>query len=212
MHPVEATLPQISESVVQHAAKHREEFVNASPFKHAMIENFFDPAFAERLLAEFPSFDPKLAMNEMGELGGKAVNTKIREISPAYEELYEMIDSQPFLDLMSRLTGIPDLLMDPKLYGGGTHDNRHGQELDAHVDFNYDEAQKLHRRLLLRRIRGPTIRQLPGHIRHFIRALELHPRQPRSHHLRALLRVIAIDQQQRLRCRRRAIALPDTAK
>ena len=39
-------------------------------------------------------------MNEMGELGGKAVNTKIREISPAYEELYEMIGSQPFLDLI----------------------------------------------------------------------------------------------------------------
>jgi hypothetical protein len=147
MHPVEATLPRISETLVQHAPEHREAFVNASPFKHAMIENFFEPAFAERLLAEFPSFDPKLAMNEMGELGGKAVNTKIREISPAYEELYEMIGSQPFLDLMSRLTGIPDLLMDPKLYGGGTHDNRHGQELDAHVDFNYDEAQKLHRRL-----------------------------------------------------------------
>ena len=109
MHPVEATLPQISESVVQHAAEHHEAFVHATPFKHAMIENFFDPAFAERLLAEFPNFDPKLAMNEMGEPGGKAVNTKIREISPAYEELYEMIGSQPFLDLMSRLTGIPDL-------------------------------------------------------------------------------------------------------
>ena len=135
-------MPQISKSVAKQAGQYRDAFVNASPFKHAMIENFFEPAFAERLLAEFPSFDPKLAMNEMGELGGKAVNTKIREISPAYRELYEMIGSKPFLELMSRLTGIPDLLMDPKLYGGGTHDNRHGQELDAHVDFNYDEAAK----------------------------------------------------------------------
>src|ERR1039457_5874506 len=147
MHPVEATLPQISETIAQHAPEHREALVNALPFKHAMIENFFDPAFAERLLAEFPSFDPKLALNEMGELGGKAVNTKIREISPAYQELYEVIGSKPFLELMSRLSGIPDLIMDPKLYGGGTHDNRHGQELDPHVDFNYDEAQNLHRRL-----------------------------------------------------------------
>jgi len=143
----DATLPQISEPVIRRAGEYCDAFVHASPFKHAMIENFFEPAFAERLLAEFPSFDPKLAMNEMGELGGKAVNTKIREISPAYQELYETIGSQPFLELMSQLTGIPDLLMDPKLYGGGTHDNRHGQELDAHVDFNYDEAQKLHRRL-----------------------------------------------------------------
>ena len=137
----------ISESVVQQADQLREVFLQAAPFKHFMVENFFEASFAERLLDEFPTFDPKLAMNEMGELGGKAVNTKIREISPAYRQLYELIGSPPFLELMSRLSGIPDLLMDPKLYGGGTHDNRHGQELDPHVDFNYDEAQNLHRRL-----------------------------------------------------------------
>jgi hypothetical protein len=147
MPQLETTVPRISEAVVQQADAFREAFLHAAPFRHGMIEGFFEPAFAERLLAEFPSFDAKLAMNEMGKVGGKAVNTKIREISPAYHELYEMIGSQPFLDLMSRLSGIPDLIMDPRLYGGGTHDNRHGQELDAHVDFNYDEAQKLHRRL-----------------------------------------------------------------
>jgi hypothetical protein len=147
MPSVETTVPQIAESVTQQADHYRETFLHAAPFKHVVLENFFETAFAERLLSEFPSFDTKLAMNEMGELGGKAVNTKIREISPAYRELYETIGSKGFLDLMSRLSGIPDLIMDPKLYGGGTHDNRHGQELDAHVDFNYDEAENLHRRL-----------------------------------------------------------------
>ena len=60
-----------------------------------------------------------------------------------------MIGSPEFLAVMSEMTGIPDLLLDPKMYGGGTHENLHGQSLDAHVDFNYDEAQKLHRRLNL---------------------------------------------------------------
>lgn len=147
MPPAGITVPRISENVAQRADEFRDAFLHAAPFKHGMIEGFFEPAFAERLLAEFPSFDPKLALNEMGQVGGKAVNTAIREISPAFKELYETIGSKPFLDLMSQLSGIPDLIMDPKLYGGGTHDNRHGQELDAHVDFNYDEAQNLHRRL-----------------------------------------------------------------
>jgi len=142
-------LRQVSESVVDDAGRYQDVFLHAEPFKHVVIENFFDPSFARRLLDQFPSFDPKLAMNEHGGIGGKAVNTRIREISPAYKELYEAISSQPFLDLISRLSGIPDLILDPKLYGGGTHDNRHGQELDAHVDFNYDEAQQLHRRLNL---------------------------------------------------------------
>ena len=49
---------------------------------------------------------------------------------------------------MSDLTGIPDLLPDTNMFGGGTQ-NRHGQELDAHIDFNYDPQTKLHRRLNL---------------------------------------------------------------
>lgn len=146
MHPQPA-LSQISAVVFQDADQYRDAFLNADPFKHAVIEDFFEPAFAERLLAEFPSFDAKLALNEMGELGGKAVNTNIRKISPAYQELYDTIGGQPFLDLMSRVSGIPDLILDPKMFGGGTHDNRHGQDLDVHVDFNYDEARQLHRRL-----------------------------------------------------------------
>jgi hypothetical protein len=60
-----------------------------------------------------------------------------------------LIGSAEFLDLMSQVSGIPGLLPDPALYGGGTHENLHGQDLDPHVDFNYDEPQKLHRRLNL---------------------------------------------------------------
>src|SRR5258708_31412501 len=63
--------------------------------------------------------------------------------------MYELMGSPQFLDLIGEITGIPDLLFDPALYGGGTHENLHGQDLDPHVDFNYDEAQRLHRRLNL---------------------------------------------------------------
>jgi hypothetical protein len=140
----------VSKSVIEDIDKYRESFLHASPFKHAVIEDFFGAEFAERLLADFPVFDPGLAKNEVyGGAWGKAVNTKIRSISPAYEEIYELIGSAPFLDLLSEVSGIPGLLPDPTLYGGGTHENLHGQDLDPHVDFNYDEPQKLHRRLNL---------------------------------------------------------------
>jgi hypothetical protein len=141
---------RVSKSVFEDSRKYGDSFVHASPFKHTVIENFFEPNFAERLLADFPAFDPALATNEIyGGAWGKAVNTRIRLISPAYEELYELILSTEFLDLMSQISGIPGLLHDPSHYGGGTHENRQGQDLDPHVDFNYDEQQKLHRRLNL---------------------------------------------------------------
>src|SRR5258708_5844222 len=142
-----SAIPQVSPRIVVGADAYHEIFVHAWPFKHLAMDDFFEPAFAERLLAEFPRFDPQLARNEMGEIGGKAVNPRIREISPAYRELYDMIGGKPFLRFMSRISGIPDLILDPRMYGGGTHPNLHGQELDPHVDFNYDEAQQLHRRL-----------------------------------------------------------------
>jgi Rps23 Pro-64 3,4-dihydroxylase Tpa1-like proline 4-hydroxylase len=139
----------VSPQARQSVDRYRETFLTAQPFKHVMIEDFFEPSFAEQLLAEFPSFDKKLSINESGQTSGKAVHTNIRSISPAYQQLYATLSSRPFLDFVSQLSGIPDLLLDPKMFGGGTHENLHGQDLDPHVDFNYDEARQLHRRLNL---------------------------------------------------------------
>ncbi len=143
------SIPEVSIEVARHADQYREAFLHAEPFKHVVIEGFFEPSFAEKLLSDFPSFDPRLATNELGMAARKAVNTNIGEISPVYRQLYQAIGSRPFLDLVGRISGISGLILDPKMYGGGTHDNQHGQELDPHVDFNYDEAQQLHRRLNL---------------------------------------------------------------
>lgn len=143
-------LKYLSPATVEHTPACRDAFSQAQPFRHVVIDSFFEEGFAERLLADFPAFDPALAKNEIyGGVWGKAANPKIRTIAPVYRELYDLIGSRAFLDWMGELTGIPDLLFDPAMYGGGTHENLHGQDLDPHVDFNYNEAQQLHRRLNL---------------------------------------------------------------
>src|SRR4051812_26065194 len=96
-----SSLPEVAAPVRDSVDQYREAFISSPHFKHVMIENFFDADFAEQLLAEFPHFDKTLSTNESGKTGGKAVNTNMRAISPAYQRLYDTLASKPFLDFVS---------------------------------------------------------------------------------------------------------------
>ncbi len=139
----------IHPEVLKSSAELRKQFGGAQPFRHVVVENFLGPAFCQALSAEFPGFDAAHARNELGEAGGKAVHTDVRELGPAYGQLDQMLQSTEFLSWLSEITGIEKLLYDPQYVGGGTHENRHGQELDSHVDFNFHPATRWHRRLNL---------------------------------------------------------------
>ncbi len=139
----------IQAGVIDRAAEFRQRFQDAKPFRHVTIDGFLDADRCEALLADFPPFDPKRATDERGRTGRKAVLERVSQISPAYAAFYRYINSPPFLDAMSALTGIPDLIADETLFGGGTHENLDGQSLDVHIDFNIDERRMLHRRVNL---------------------------------------------------------------
>lgn len=125
------------------------DFRGAAPFRHVVIDDFLDAGLAERLLSEFPGFDPARAVNEDGVVGNKSVHERLRGLGPAYAAFDDMARSPRFLALVSAITGIPDLLYDPLYIGGGTHENRDRQGLDVHVDFNRHPVTHAHRRLNL---------------------------------------------------------------
>lgn len=127
----------------------RERFLAAQPFRHCAIDNFLNPEFADTLLAQFPVFERGNFLNEDGIAGGKSTVESLHALGAAWRALDACIQSAAFLDLIGRITGIPDLLYDPDYFGGGTHENRHGQGLDSHIDFNYHPNTGWHRRLNL---------------------------------------------------------------
>jgi len=139
----------ISAAALQASEAFRLQFQTAKPFRHVVIDDFLEPSACEALLRDFPAFNEKYAADEHGGVGRKAVVERAASISPFYRSFHDYINSAPFLGAMSALTGIDDLISDPTLFGGGTHENLAGQGLNVHVDFNIDERRMLHRRVNL---------------------------------------------------------------
>src|SRR5688572_30481678 len=102
----------ISASVFNESLMLNATFNNAEPFRHVVIDNFFTASFCERLLNDFPDFEARYALNEMGKVGAKAVRMDVRDISECYCGLDKQIQTPEFLTLISQITGIPDLLYD----------------------------------------------------------------------------------------------------
>lgn len=124
-------------------------FKSARPFPHVVIDDFLNDSFCAEICQQFPGFHASSAFNEDGQVGGKAVQEKVRELGPAFRKMDDLVQSQEFLALIGRITGIGQLRYDPWYFGGGTHENRPGQDLDAHIDFNYHPITRQHRRLNL---------------------------------------------------------------
>ncbi len=140
-------LDLINPDVSKKADDLRRSFESNRPFPHLVLEDFLAQDFCSELLAEFPPFNTRKALNEFGEVGLKATVENIRSLAPVYGRFDDLVSSPAFLKLMGRITDIPDLVHDPGYFGGGTHENLTGQNLDLHVDFNYHPETGRHRRL-----------------------------------------------------------------
>ena len=146
----------------------RERFRTAKPFPFIVIDNFLAPGVAEEVAASYPSFERAL---EQGFLF-KAVNeqrkiqvTDSSKFPDPVQRLNKAISSPQFLSDLEYITGIPRLLADDTLDGGGMHLTGTGGRLDVHVDFNLLEPKKLHRRLNILVYLNPVWREeWGGHI------------------------------------------------
>ncbi len=131
-------------------AEFKKNFLRSEPFPHFCIDNFLNEDFANEVYEAFPTYQEAKTLGQ----GFKAVNEnkKIQisddsKFEPAIKKLSTLLQSKEFVDMWSGLTGVPSLLSDPQLIGGGIHETNSGGHLDVHVDFNFVEEKQLHRRL-----------------------------------------------------------------
>lgn len=128
------------------------------PFPHIVIDNFLPQSTIARLLAEYPTDNNLPVWNdathrdkETGEYVQKE-KRNIRDVMrmpPTFRQLVWELNSHYFLDFLAAMTGIKNLIPDPKLRGAGIHQIGRGGFLKIHADFASHREFSLDRRLNL---------------------------------------------------------------
>lgn len=127
-------------------AKH-EEYANGDPFPNIYFDNFFNPEMLDKVLAEFPDLKakPDIAFREVGQIKNATQGEyRFGEHTKAFAHY---LNSQPFLEFLTQLTGIEHIIPDAYFEGGGFHQILPGGFLKIHADFNKNRWTKLDRRL-----------------------------------------------------------------
>ena len=123
---------------------------SASPFPHFCVDDFLAEDSAEQVCEAFPPFEVATKLGRTCSSVNEKRKIQIvdsRKFPPPLQKLNEALSCREFLDLLSYVFDIPNLLADEELAGGGIHQTGAQGRLDVHVDFNYIEKRALHRRL-----------------------------------------------------------------
>jgi Rps23 Pro-64 3,4-dihydroxylase Tpa1-like proline 4-hydroxylase len=120
------------------------------PFKHIVIDEFFNKAFADELEQAFPEINSE----NYDKSNDEDIEVKFRsrwasefDIPDSIIDAVRVLNSALMLKSMSKIIGIEKLVPDPYFTGGGLNATIKGGLLDVHVDGNYHDASGLNRRI-----------------------------------------------------------------
>jgi len=128
LFPFERWSPQLSSL----ARRYREN----QPCPHILLKEFLDPDLARSLAREFPSPGGSLWTQYKHVNENKLGLPKRDLFPPMLGALTDELNSPEFVRWVSALTGIPNLIADPTLEGGGLHQSGPGGYLNVHTDFS----------------------------------------------------------------------------
>jgi 2OG-Fe(II) oxygenase superfamily len=131
-------------------AKLRAKYAAAGPFPHVVIDDLFEPALLEGLLAEARALKPEqLLVFEREDLERTERMSSPLELGRVGSAFVSLLHSAPFLYLLSEITDMWQLLPDPYLQGAGHAVMRRGDFFEVHADRSVAYDTGLVRRLAM---------------------------------------------------------------
>jgi hypothetical protein len=127
--------------------KFNKDYTTAHPFPNIYFDNFFDQDMLNSVLSEFPDMQnkPDLKFETPNEI--KLASKGEYRFGEKTKAFMHYLNSQPFLEFLTELTGIEKLIPDPYFEGAGCHQILPGGLLKVHADFNKNRFLGLDRRL-----------------------------------------------------------------
>lgn len=133
------------------AIEYKDVYLNADPFPHIVLDNFFLHEELKSIVEEFPdlSKEDTTSFNNSAERK-LASNRGDFQQGNKTKQLLRYLNSHEFIDFLQTLTGIQEpLIPDPHFDGGGMHEIKPGGYLKIHADFCKHFETKLDRRINL---------------------------------------------------------------
>ncbi|MBD0294602.1 MAG: 2OG-Fe(II) oxygenase [Flavisolibacter sp.] len=110
-------------------------YQSAQPYPHIQIDNFLEEEAAIRAMNEFPGVTDEGWIHYVHVNEKKHGLNKMDRLPPFIRQVIEQLNTPEFCEFLSELTGIPNLLPDEMLEGGGLHQSGRGGFLNIHADF-----------------------------------------------------------------------------
>jgi hypothetical protein len=124
----------------------RREFRENQPYPHVHLEGFLEESVAAEMAREFPGLATDAWTRYKHPNENKLGLAKRSLFPPLLGEVVDELNSPEFVDWLSQLTGIPGLVADDMLEGGGLHQSGTGGFLNVHTDFSNHHYHKHWRR------------------------------------------------------------------
>lgn len=114
----------------------QQQLRDAKPYPHVVVDGLFHPALLDLVVEEFDLLEQTSwadVQSKYERLRRSGFNVRLGQATQLY---FDLINSGWFGDWLSSIIGVPYLLPDPRLFGGGLHETRTGATFAVHRDFN----------------------------------------------------------------------------
>ncbi len=122
------------------------QFRENKPYPHLHFNGFLDPDVAAEMASEFPGLETDAWTRYKHQNENKLGLAKRSQFPAILGEVVDELNSPEFVQWLSKVTGIPGLLADNSLEGGGLHQSGPGGFLNIHTDFSMHHYHKHWRR------------------------------------------------------------------